>query len=138
MYIVGSLLWVGPMIFQRFKIQSAYFIVFLLGFSILDIVNVYVINPGVPSSEHKITASVPTMLVSGYVRFGSFMIGMGDFVLSFVAVSWIKRYKGISAALFAAVLIAVPLVFIRLIDPVNDIPYAPFVTIPAVSVFFLF
>lgn len=99
-YIAGSLLWVGPMIFQRFKIQSGYFILFLLSFSILDIVNVYVINPGVTSTGQGLITSTPVSVIGGYVTFGTFMIGMGDFVLSFVAVSWIKRYKGISAAFF--------------------------------------
>lgn len=118
-FMAFSILWVGPAVFKKLKIRRTYFLIFLAIFLFIDIYNVYIAHPLVSSSEIN-------FLLNGYVLFGNFALGIGDFFLAYLAINSVQKDTSKTAAIIVAFCIA----FARLVLPAflanqyGDVPYS--------------
>ena len=115
-----SLVWVGPLVFKKFELRPRYFLAVLLAFAAVDACNVY-IGPGA-----KPAVSDDGLLFNGLVASGSYLLGMGDFLLAGLAVCFVFKYLGRQRAVWLAVLLAAVRFLLRWLWPAYtaDIPYA--------------
>jgi len=117
-FMACALLWVGPVMFRRYRIRIRWFLLGLLILLIIDVVNIALVY----SDE---TIMVTPGFLSGIIVFGNSLLGIGDILLGYLIVSASLRYHGTGTAFLLALLIAIPIVIREFITPLADVmlPY---------------
>ena len=140
LFMVGSLLWLGPVIFQKlsfqslkkFKINFKLIIVILVSVTIIDVYNIY-FSPA--SGLYRDEG----FFLNGMITFGNFSLGIGDFFLMFLIIGLTQKLWQTKPALILAFSLAFARFFFRLLLPgLNnvDIPYY-LIIVPITLIFWL-
>lgn len=140
LFMAGSLLCLGPVIFQKlnfqslkkFKINFKLIIVILVAVAIIDIYNVYFSpSSGIYSDEG--------FFLNGLITFGKFSLGIGDFFLMYLIIGLTQKLWQTKPAVILAVFLAFARFFLRLLFPELsnvDIPYY-LIIVPITLIFWL-
>lgn len=139
LFMAGSLIWLGPVIFQKlnfsslkkFKINFKLIIVILFSVAIIDAYNIYLS----PSSGVYSDAG---FFLNGMITFGNFSSGIGDIFLMYLIIGLTQKLWRQKPALILAFLLAFARFFLRLIPGLNNvvIPYY-LIIVPITLIFWL-
>lgn len=115
--MAGSLLWIGPYLFRRYRIPRWVFFLALLILMGIDLLAARVFVP--------VPFVAPTAMLDGLLVAGSLTQGIGDLLLGYLIICATVRYEGRWTASVLAVLLVVPLVIWRALvgDEPSAFPY---------------
>ena len=105
---------------------------FLIIFLAIDVYNIYFYKPNVAFSDE-------TLLLNGLIIFGNYLLGIGDFFLSYLAINAVQKDVSKRAAIILALVIAFARFFIRLLFPAynGDIAYS-IIIVPGTLIAYMF
>lgn len=124
-----SFLWIAPFFYKQLKINKAYIFIFFVAFTIVDFYNILIIKPVFITQYYSV-------FLNGFVEFNQIALGVGDFLLSYLAVGFIWLYRGNIGAVLLTVLISSILFIVSLIGFEYPIPFSIFIVIPMFIVYF--
>ncbi|MBV9349656.1 MAG: hypothetical protein JO026_02795 [Patescibacteria group bacterium] len=130
-FMAFSLLWVGPVIFKKFRLTSGYVLAGMSLFSLINIYDVYLASPSSPAFGDE------TLLLNGLISFGNVALGMGDFFLAYIAVNAVQKHVSMRTAVALAFFIAFARFCIRGLFPYYqaDIAYSVVITFGTLIIF---
>lgn len=124
-----SFLWIAPFFYKQLKISKAYIFIFFIAFTIVDFYNILIIKPVFITHYY-------TVFLNGFVEFNQIALGVGDFLLSYLAVGFIWLYRGNMGAVLLTVLISSILFIVSLIGFDHPVPFSISIVIPMFIVYF--
>jgi len=129
--LAGCLLWVGPLVLKKLKIKTRYVLAFLILFMIIDVYDIYFAQPAasVFSDAH--------FVLNGLIQSGNWVLGIGDFLVAYIAVNVIQKDISIKAAILAALMIAFFRFFFHVAFPnyAEALPYSLVITPTALVIY---
>jgi hypothetical protein len=132
-FMASSILWVGAAVFKKLDLKIRYFLVFLIIFMFIDIYNIYLYKPDSTFSDEA-------LLLNGLILFGNYLLGIGDFFLSYLAINAVQKDISKNAAIILSLIIAFSRFFIRLILPQfhGEIPYSIIIAPATLIIYMLY
>lgn len=121
-FYAGSILWIGPVVFRRFKLPLRYFIIGLILFLLYDVLNILALDSGRAVMEE-------TGRFSGLVAFDGNELGIGDFFIAYAMANAAQYYfRSVRLAWVLAILFALPLLLLKVVPVFAGmiIPYTIF------------
>jgi hypothetical protein len=118
-FYAGSILWVGPVLFRRFRLPLRFFVLGLALFLVYDVINILVLDTGTALSE-------ATGRFSGLVIFGGNELGVGDFFVAYAMVNAAQYfYQSKKLAWLLGALFSLPLLALGAIPALKGValPY---------------
>lgn len=133
LFTIGSLLWLGPMIFRRFSLPLRYFNLGLVLFTLFDIFAIYVVQ-----SDEIIISQAKPLVLNGLIQVGGHLIGIGDFFIGYLIVNAAQHFFSQRLAWALAVWIPLPMVLLPWLWPSGlgqTFPYTMFITPVALAAY---